>query len=198
MMGLSAICVQKVTIAKILVFIHSAFPALLVITVLLGHSLLYLVLKDITIAKIDQPIFQIVFPVLEIPIVSGEVNILLLIIMISCVVISLFSIGVRRCRTCGSSTQGANSNRTSCVCTGQNRRFSPTDGACICQSGYVFVDTISRVQVETDGVEDCQIRVCINRVSAVNMTSCMVDSFALRYLVRYSQLDICRVFFLLI
>lgn len=74
MMDLSAICVQKVTIAKTLVFIHSIFPALLVITVRLDHSLLHLVLKGITIAKIDRPIFQIVFLVLEIPTVDREVS----------------------------------------------------------------------------------------------------------------------------
>ena len=81
-------------------------------------------------------------------------------------------IGRSACRTCGSSTLGSTDDKASCICTGANRRFSPTDGACVCESRFVFVDTISRVQTDSDGVEDCQIRVHLLYNNSVHEIIC--------------------------
>ena len=39
----------------------------------------------------------------------------------------------------------------------------------MCASGYIFIDTIGRIQADdVDGVEDCQIRVCYDWLLTVN------------------------------
>ena len=59
------------------------------------------------------------------------------------------------CKPCGSSAVSSDDAK-SCVCIGRNRQFFPSDGTCICYSGYVFYDEVDRRESEANSDLDCQ------------------------------------------
>lgn len=62
------------------------------------------------------------------------------------------STACKRCSTSSTSEVGA----AQCKCIGQNRAFQASDGWCVCQPGYEFVDFNFDVSTDSDGSFDCQ------------------------------------------
>jgi len=63
--------------------------------------------------------------------------------------------GKATCLPCSSSAT-SNAGALECSCVGGNRSFQPSDGRCICNPGYEFVDSTFEVSSENDGAYDCQ------------------------------------------
>ena len=59
------------------------------------------------------------------------------------------------CKPCGSSARSSG-DATTCICVGRNRQFFPSDGTCICFSGYVYYDEADKRESEADSNLDCQ------------------------------------------
>ena len=77
------------------------------------------------------------------------------------------------CKPCGSSATSSD-DAISCVCVGRNRQFFPSDGTCICYSGYVFYDEADRRESEANSDLDCQPIVSIKYTMtyATYITAC--------------------------
>ena len=54
--------------------------------------------------------------------------------------------GTEACKPCGSSAFSPEGSST-CTCKGLYRSFQVSDGACVCESGYVYYDVVD-VQLE--------------------------------------------------
>lgn len=63
--------------------------------------------------------------------------------------------GASACRPCSASSSAPTNGSTTCNCVGLYRFFQPSDGMCVCQPGYEFVDEELVVRSEEDGEEDC-------------------------------------------
>jgi hypothetical protein len=63
-------------------------------------------------------------------------------------------LGQTGCRPCGSSAQSGNGSST-CECVGAFRSFQTSDGACVCEAGYVFYDD-SGAESTGDSRANCQ------------------------------------------
>jgi len=64
--------------------------------------------------------------------------------------------GQSSCRPCSASAFTVSNASTTCSCRGAFRHFQATDGKCVCQPGYEFVDDELIVRSEEDGEQDCQ------------------------------------------
>jgi hypothetical protein len=60
------------------------------------------------------------------------------------------------CKPCSASAYTVGNASTTCICRGEYRHFQATDGQCVCQPGYEFVDEELQVKSEQDGEQDCQ------------------------------------------
>ncbi len=47
--------------------------------------------------------------------------------------------------------------RTSCSCIGAQRSFSPSTGACVCDSGYAYFNEAGQQDSDADDTVDCQL-----------------------------------------
>eukprot|EP00981_Chlorochromonas_danica_P012180 scaffold4601_cov146-Ochromonas_danica.AAC.2 len=89
------------------------------------------------------------------------------------------SVGSGSCLQCSSSSVAAVGS-TVCQCVGKNRIFQPSDGWCICQPGYEFVDSNLIVSSTSDGSYDCQPIVrprCATSQTRMYDGSCATDSY---------------------
>jgi hypothetical protein len=66
-------------------------------------------------------------------------------------------LGATGCKTCGSSSTSERRSEQ-CKCIGENRAFQPSDGSCLCQPGYIFVDEAMQESTE-DSRLNCQEKV---------------------------------------
>eukprot|EP01029_Cantina_marsupialis_P004430 TRINITY_DN14448_c0_g1_i4.p1 TRINITY_DN14448_c0_g1~~TRINITY_DN14448_c0_g1_i4.p1 ORF type:complete len:2721 (+),score=1122.55 TRINITY_DN14448_c0_g1_i4:133-8163(+) len=64
-------------------------------------------------------------------------------------------IGQETCKPCSASSF-ADVRSTKCTCKGFHRSFQMTDGFCICEPGFEFVDENLKLQSNADGSDDCQ------------------------------------------
>ncbi|XP_077985306.1 uncharacterized protein LOC144439946 [Glandiceps talaboti] len=64
-------------------------------------------------------------------------------------------LGQKACRPCGSSAI-ATPGSSICACVGKNRAFQTSNGACVCQSGYLYYDEIDSKQSDGNSASDCQ------------------------------------------
>lgn len=63
--------------------------------------------------------------------------------------------GQKACRKCGSSAT-ADVGSTMCSCRGKYRYYLPSDGSCLCLSGYIYYDEASELATDGDSAENCQ------------------------------------------
>ena len=63
--------------------------------------------------------------------------------------------GQKACRKCGSSAT-AEAGSSMCSCRGKYRYYLPSDGSCLCLSGYIYYDEASELAKDGDSAENCQ------------------------------------------
>ncbi|KAK7882553.1 hypothetical protein WMY93_028727 [Mugilogobius chulae] len=63
--------------------------------------------------------------------------------------------GQKACFPCGSSSTSSPGSSL-CTCIGKNRAFQPSDGSCLCRTGFVFYDEQDFRSSSSDSVFDCQ------------------------------------------
>ncbi|RUS80922.1 hypothetical protein EGW08_011303, partial [Elysia chlorotica] len=63
--------------------------------------------------------------------------------------------GQKACRKCGSSAT-AEAGSAMCSCRGKYRYYLPSDGSCLCLSGYIYYDEASELATDGDSAENCQ------------------------------------------
>ncbi|XP_037124116.1 zonadhesin [Syngnathus acus] len=61
----------------------------------------------------------------------------------------------RACFPCGSSSTSPPGS-SSCSCTGKNRSFQRSDGACLCRTGFIFYNEVDFKSSTSDSALDCQ------------------------------------------
>ncbi|XP_077422977.1 uncharacterized protein LOC144052618 isoform X3 [Vanacampus margaritifer] len=61
----------------------------------------------------------------------------------------------RACFPCGSSSTSPPGS-SSCTCTGKNRSFQRSDGACLCRTGFIFYNELDFKSSTSDSALDCQ------------------------------------------
>ncbi|XP_076147240.1 uncharacterized protein LOC143131472 [Alosa pseudoharengus] len=63
--------------------------------------------------------------------------------------------GQTACFPCGSSATSSQGSST-CTCIGRNRAFQPSDGSCLCRTGFVFYNQLDLKSSSADSPLDCQ------------------------------------------
>ncbi|KAJ0022102.1 hypothetical protein NQD34_009592 [Periophthalmus magnuspinnatus] len=63
--------------------------------------------------------------------------------------------GQKACFPCGSSSTSSPGSFL-CTCIGKNRAFQPSDGSCLCRTGFVYYDEQDLKSSSSDSVFDCQ------------------------------------------
>lgn len=66
--------------------------------------------------------------------------------------------GTEACKPCGSSAFAPEGSNT-CTCKGLYRSFQVSDGACVCESGYVYYDVVDVQLEEGNSDKSCQPKV---------------------------------------
>ncbi|XP_034557340.1 zonadhesin [Notolabrus celidotus] len=61
----------------------------------------------------------------------------------------------KACFPCGSSSTSA-AGSSSCSCIGKNRAFQPSDGSCLCRTGFIFYNELDFKSSTSDSEFDCQ------------------------------------------
>lgn len=54
------------------------------------------------------------------------------------------------------------SGSSSCTCIGKNRAFQPSDGSCLCRTGFIFYNKLDLKSSSSDSELDCQPEVGIS------------------------------------
>uniref|UniRef100_A0AAV2J1Z8 Sodium channel regulatory subunit beta-3 n=1 Tax=Knipowitschia caucasica TaxID=637954 RepID=A0AAV2J1Z8_KNICA len=63
--------------------------------------------------------------------------------------------GQKACFPCGSSSTSSPGSSL-CTCIGKNRAFQPSDGSCLCRTGFIYYDEQDFRSSSSDSVFDCQ------------------------------------------
>nr|XP_054598666.1 uncharacterized protein si:ch211-286b4.4 [Nothobranchius furzeri] len=61
----------------------------------------------------------------------------------------------KACFPCGSSSTSP-AGSSSCTCIGKNRAFQPSDGSCLCRTGFIFYNELDLKSSTSDSQLDCQ------------------------------------------
>ncbi|KAM6987470.1 uncharacterized protein LKV04_010315 [Tautogolabrus adspersus] len=61
----------------------------------------------------------------------------------------------KACFPCGSSSTSL-AGSSSCTCLGKNRAFHPSDGSCLCRTGFIFYNELDFKSFTSDSELDCQ------------------------------------------